>query len=214
MEKSTSPKLQIRHSEPEYTEYSVPRSFSNLRGRQRSGSFVQHIDAFEGDKRVGSAKIHHHANDPKFRAQSDNPTDSAFLKPGTPATYLSRIDNFTQNEFKQVKGVGSALMTAVEDRAKEVGSTKVALTPSPGTIKRPKFGAEDMALIEHDPHVPETSKFETISYDPTGFYQKLGYGKDEDERQAHAHQYKDIFTEAKALREVSASKTNNMSKLF
>ena len=200
-------------SDPKYTEYRVEKSWSNWSGRKRSGSFVQTFSAFKDGKEVGRAKIHHHANNPEFKKEDLDPSSFSYSEPDNPATYLSRIDNFTVSDKNPVKGVGSVLMETVENAAKKAGANKVVLSPSPGKIKQAKYDPEDMAIIESDPNIKNKDSFYNIfNYDPTPFYQKRGYKKDPDEMKKNEALLSTLKGfDKEEIRQMSAQKTANLS---
>jgi GNAT superfamily N-acetyltransferase len=211
------PKDELRTvaSKPVFKEYKVGRSFGNPRGRERSGSFDQQFTTFAGEKLVGSATINHHANNPRFTPPLEDPSEASYRTPGVPSTHLFGIKNFTQYESEQVKGVGSALMDAVEARAREVGSKKVAMLPSSETIRRPRKGydPQTMEMINADPNIHDKEQYyETFKNDPTGFYRHKGYQEDPTERGLQEVAFATVFDDPTELRKQAVAKTSHLSK--
>lgn len=212
MSEIAKPKLTITSTERKYTEYQAPKTLGIFgSGRARSGSFSQSFQAFHGDKLVGSAQIEHHTNNPKYVAfpEAQRPDEMAARTPNLPTTYLSRIDNFTVGDHQPTKGVGSTLMGHVESTAREAGAQKLTLLPAPGTIKKARFPAEQMASMD----IPEHTKFENIKFNPTRFYEHVGFHKDHQEQHALVKQYRGFIPEEELLAH-SEKRTSHMSKML
>lgn len=159
--------------------------------RMRSNSFDTTISAFHdvGNhiQQVGQLRMTVHQNHNPDLSDFDN---IGKLVPNVKTAYVSRIDNFTFDGFnKGLPGVGKTLMNSAEHWAQTSGAEKLSLTPAPSTFTRnvqqqvPREGLLSKFSPMKTVTVPERK-----NYDPTSFYQHIGYGKDPVQRQIRANE--------------------------
>lgn len=180
--------------------------------RMRSESFDLSLTAFKDEQRVGRLKMSMHRNAGPI--PPPDPGDIGVRVQGQRTAYISRIDNFTFDGFnKGVPGVGSTLMNQAEVLAQGMGATKISLHPAKTMFTRqvtrevPNTGFS--SLLSKTRKVTET---EVRNYDPTGFYEHVGYDRDPVQRRARHAEYMSFGLDPAGADQYARSRTALLSK--
>lgn len=133
----------------------------------RRNSFNMSISAHQGNKTLGSVSMTIHRN--RGPVHEEDTSQIGRRVHGRTTAYIPSLHNDTFDGFNRgVSGVGSALMSSAEHVAQRwFGAHKISLHPASTTFERtvPRIG------------FPPWEK-QTRKYDPTGFYQHIGYARD------------------------------------
>lgn len=179
--------LQVKHSE---------KGTSNpiTAQRMRSNSFDTTIKAFQDTQEVGGLHMTTHRNQQPVDFQ--NRDNVGKLVQGKTTSYIDRIDNFTFDGFnKGVSGVGKTLMSEAEKWAQFSEAEKISLTPAPTTYTRNvQKEVPNTGMFSFLKPTKMVTQQESKTYDPTGFYQHVGYGKDPIQKEAQRNEAAQINT--------------------